>query len=121
MQTIFHQLINLCCKQLNTCSTFQSSFNKNTFIIRHNVTCKSCCVVYLMEWCFCKKTQYVRKLKCNLNLRIHTHRNDVWRTAGPPHNKNFRSQVMISTIMLSLLSLNKLKISPYLSQEFATY
>ena len=33
--------INLCCKQLKTCSTFQSAFNKNTFLIRHNVTCKS--------------------------------------------------------------------------------
>ena len=40
-QPCFTKSINLCCKQLKTCSIFQSAFNKNTFLIRHNVTCKS--------------------------------------------------------------------------------
>ena len=34
-QPSFTRLINLCCKQLKTCSTFQSAFNKNTYLIRH--------------------------------------------------------------------------------------
>ena len=30
-QPCFTRSINLCCKKLKTCSTFQSAFNKNTF------------------------------------------------------------------------------------------
>ena len=89
-QPCFTRSINLCCKQLKTCSTFQSAFNKNTFLIRHNVTCKSSCAIYLMECCLCEKSQYVGKSEYNVNLRINTHRNDVWRTDGPPCDKHFQ-------------------------------
>ena len=87
-QPRFTRSINLCCKQLKTCSTFQSAFNKNTFLIRHNVTCKSSCVIYLME-CLCGKSQYVGKSEYSLNLRMNTHRN-VWRTDSPPCDKHFQ-------------------------------
>ena len=90
MPTMFHQIINLCCKQLKTCSIFQSAFNKNTFLIRHNVTCKSSCVIYLMECCLCEKSQNVGKSEYSGNLRINTHRNDVWRADGPPCDKHFQ-------------------------------
>ena len=60
------------CKQLKTFTTFQSAFNKNTFSIRHNVTCKSSCVNYLIKCCVCEKSQCVGKSECNLNLRINT-------------------------------------------------
>ena len=40
-QPCFTRSINLCCKQLKTCATFQSVFNKNGFLIRHNVTLKA--------------------------------------------------------------------------------
>ena len=48
-------------KQIKTCSTLRSIFSKNTFGIRHNVTCKCNCVIYLMEWCLCEKLHYVGK------------------------------------------------------------
>ena len=86
----FTRSINLYCKQLKTCSTFQSDFNKNTFLIRHNVTCESNCVIYLMECRICEKSQYVGKSEYRLNLRINTHRNDVWRTDGPPCDRHFQ-------------------------------
>ena len=82
--------INLCCKQLKTCSTFQSAFNKNIFLIRHNVISKSSCTIYLMDCCLCEKWQYVGKSKCSLNLRMNTHRNDVWRTDGPSCDKHYQ-------------------------------
>ena len=72
-----------CCKQLKTCSTFQSVFNKITFLIKHKVTCKSNCVIYLMECSLCEKRQYVGKCEYSLNLRMSTHRNVVWTTDGP--------------------------------------
>ena len=90
MTTMFHQIINLCCKQPKTCSTFQSAFNKNTFLTRHNVTCKSCCVIYLVQCCLCEKSQYVGKSEYCVNLRINTHRNDVWRADGAPCDKHFQ-------------------------------
>ena len=71
-QPCFTRSINLCCKQLKICSAFQSAFNKNTFLIRHNVTCKSSCVIYLMECCLCEKSQYVGKSEYSVNLRINT-------------------------------------------------
>ena len=89
-QPCFTRSINLCCKQLKTCSTFQSAFNKNVFLIRHNVICKSSCVIYLMECCLCEKSQYVGKSEYSVDLRINTHRNDVWRTDGPPCDKHFQ-------------------------------
>ena len=53
----FTRSINLCCKQLKSCSTFQSAFRKSTFLIRYNVTYKSSGVIYLMECCLCEKSQ----------------------------------------------------------------
>ena len=46
-----------------------------------------------MECCLCEKSQYVGKSEYSLNLRINTYRNDVWRTDGPPCNKNFQMPV----------------------------
>ena len=43
-----------------------------------------------MECCLCEKSQYVGKSEYSLNLRINTHRNDVWRTDGPPSDKHFQ-------------------------------
>ena len=42
-----------------------------------------------MEYSLCEKSQYVRKAKYGLNLIMNTHRNDVWRTDGPPYDKHF--------------------------------
>ena len=68
----------------------QSVFNKNIFLIRHNVTCKRSCVICLIECSLCEKLQYVGKSKYMLNLRMNTHSNDVWRTDGPPCDKHFQ-------------------------------
>ena len=89
-QPCFKRSINLCCKQLKICSTFQSAFNKISFLIRHNATSKSSCIIYLMECSLCEKSQYVGKSEYSLNLRMNTHRNDVWRTNGPPCDKHFQ-------------------------------
>ena len=90
MLTMFHKMFHLCCKQLETCSTFRSAFNKNTFLISHNVTCKINCVIYLMECNLGEKSQYIGKSEYSLNLRMNTHRNEVWRTDGPPCDKHFQ-------------------------------
>ena len=68
-QPCFTRSINLRCKELKTCSTFQSAFNKRTFLIRHNFTCKSSCVSYLMKCCFCKKITICWKIQIQLTLR----------------------------------------------------
>ena len=43
-----------------------------------------------MECCLCEKSRYVGKFEYSLNLRINTHRNDVWRTDSPPCGKYFQ-------------------------------
>ena len=88
-QPCFTRSINLCCKQLKNWSTFQIVFNENTFLIRHNVTCKSSSVIYLKECTLCGKLQYVGKSEYSLNLRMNTHRNDVWGTDDIRCDKNY--------------------------------
>ena len=107
-QLCFTRSINLCCRQLKTFSTFQSAFNRNTFLIRHNVTSKSSCVIYLMEYCLCEKSQYVEKSEYSLNLRINTH----------CVTSIFKCHVIISMFTLSLLSLKKFIIIHYQSWKF---
>ena len=57
--------------------------------IRNKNTCKRSSVIYLMECCFCKKSEYNLE-NLNINFRINTYRNDVWRTGGPPCDKHFQ-------------------------------
>ena len=40
--------------------------------------------------CLCGKSQYVGKSEYSLNLRMNTHRNDVWRTDGHLGDKHFQ-------------------------------
>ena len=88
-QSCFTTSINLCCKQLKTCSILQSAFNKNTFLIRHSITCKRSSLIYLIECCLCEKL-HVGKSEYSLNLKKDTHRNDIWRTDSPPCDKHFQ-------------------------------
>ena len=43
-----------------------------------------------MECCLCEKSHDVGKPEYTVNLRINTHRNDVWKKDGPPCNKHFQ-------------------------------
>ena len=124
-QPCFTRSINLCSKQLKTCSTFQSAFNKKTFLIRHNVTCKRGCIIYLMERCLCEKSQHVGKSEYSVKLRINTHRSDVSRTDGPPcdeyfqmpgHNFNAHAKFTIIEEVYNK-SLSKLKIRSLLEHR----
>lgn len=111
-QECFIRSVNLYCKQLKTCSVFQSSFNKNTFIIRHNVTCKGGWETYIIECCLWNKLQYLGNTEYSLNLRINMHRNDV----GEYVAGIFKYEDIISN-MLSLLSLIKLKSNHHLVEN----
>ena len=77
-------------KKFNKGKCQPCAFNKNTFVIRHNVTCNSSCETYLMECCICEKSHYVGKSKYSLNLRISTYINSVWRTDGLPCDIHFQ-------------------------------
>ena len=102
----FTRSINLCCKQRKTCSNFQRAFNKNTFLIRHYVPCKSSCVIYLMECSLFEKSQYVGKSEYSLNLRMNKEM-----TLGEQMVQHvtriFKCQVIILIFTLSLLSLKR--------------
>ena len=110
-QPRFTRSINLCCKQFKTCSTFQSAFN--TFLISHNITSKSSCVIYLIECCLCEKSQYIEKSEYNLNLRIN--KIDMIFGEQMVHRVTsiFKFQVIISMLMVSILSLKRFVTSHY--------
>ena len=82
-------------------------------------------MIYLMECYLCVKSQYVGKFKYSLNLRINTHRNDVWRIDGPRcdkyfqmpgHNFNAHAKFTITEGVCNKLLL-KLKISSLLENR----
>ena len=114
-QPFFTRSINLCCKQLKTCLTFQSVFNKNIFLIRHKVTCKSSRVIYPMKCCLCEKLQYIGKSEYSLNLRINIHRNMFGEQMVHRVTSIFKCQFIISILTLSLPSLKRFIISHYQS------
>ena len=78
-----------------------------------------------MVCCLCEKSQYVGKSEYSVNLRINTHRNDVWRTDGPPGDKhfqmpvhNFNTQAKFTIIVeVYNKSLSKLKIRSLLEHR----
>ena len=43
-----------------------------------------------MKCCLCEKSQHVGKSEYSLNLRINTHRNDIWRKDRPSCDKHFQ-------------------------------
>ena len=102
----FTSSINLCCKQRKNCSAFRRAFNKNTFLIRHYVPCKSSSVIYLMECSLFEKSQYVGKSEYSLNLRMNKEM-----TLGEQMVQHvtriFKCQVTILIFTLSLLSLKR--------------
>ena len=69
---------NLCCRQIQSTSTFTSQQTKKTFTIFHNTTCKSTFVIYLME---CRKChiQYIGKTETAFNQRLNNHRSNAYR------------------------------------------
>ena len=44
-----------------------------------------------MECCLCTNSQYTSKSEYSMNLRINTHRNDMWRARRPPCDKYFQN------------------------------
>ena len=95
---------HLCCKQLKTSSSFKSDKTNRQYDIYHHVNCKSSNVIYLMECELCPGKQYVGKCETPLNIRIKTHRSDVWRTNGPPLTSIFSLIVIALTRMHGSLS-----------------
>ena len=78
-----------------------------------------------MECSLRKKSQYVGKSEYSLNLRMNTHRNDVWRTDGSPcgkhfqmpgHNFNVHTKFTITEEVYNK-SLSKLKIGSLLDHK----
>ena len=81
-----------CCKQIKNTDSFKSDITNKTFKIFHEANCRSGNLIYLMECTLCSKNQYVGKCERSLNRRDNTHRNDVWRTDGPPCDKHFQKE-----------------------------
>ena len=66
---------SLCCKQMESTTTFRSNITKQKFDIYHNSNCRSRFVIYLMECRKCK-IQYVGKTTTQFNIRLNKHRSD---------------------------------------------
>ena len=76
-------LKNLCCKQLNNTNKITSSKTKTSYTIRHNSTCKSSHLIYVMHCTKCN-IQYVGKSEPTFEIRLNNHRTDAY---NPNANK----------------------------------
>ena len=78
----------LCRLQVQNTHSFRSQQNGRIFTIFHQVNCKSDFAIYLLE---CKKChiQYVGKAETDFNLRLNSHRKDVYKADAIPGSRHF--------------------------------
>ena len=116
----FTRSINLCCKQIKTCSNFQNALTKTLLY-----TCKSSCVIYLMECCLCENPNRLGNQNTTLEL-IHiemmfgeqmVHRvTSISKCQVIQVNNKFK-ETLKNRLIISLK--NRLIISNYQSLKFA--
>ena len=63
-------------QQVIATTTFESTHTKEKFNMYYKVSCKSNCVIYLLECLLCK-IQYVRKSETPFHIRLNNHRKDI--------------------------------------------
>ena len=80
---------NQCCRHVQSTKTFSSDNTGETLQILHSLNCRSSNIIYLGHCVLCPKTQYVGKSEPPANLRINTHRHDVFGTNGGAFDKHF--------------------------------
>ena len=89
-KTCRHPRCATCRTHLNCSSTFKSNYplNKTTYAIRHQFSCQSKNIVYLISCTKCKK-QYVGSTTLQLNTRINHHRSCVFNKKSTYIHKHF--------------------------------
>ena len=84
---------SLCCKYLDSTSTFTSHVTNKTYNIYHKTNCKSKNVIYLLE-CTLYSKQYVGKSEWPFNLRLNNYKHRIKSTDSDkllPVEQHFRS------------------------------
>ena len=64
------------CRHIKTTDTFRSTVTKRSYKMHTPATCKTECVVYLIQCSKCQK-QYVGLSKNALHIRLNGHRHDI--------------------------------------------
>ena len=79
---------NMCCKQVLSTETFESTTTCKKYQIRENLTCKSQHLIYLLQCAKCN-LQYIGKSEWPMNIRINNHRKDVKNPQSIPVCQHF--------------------------------
>lgn len=83
------------CQHLNCSKTFCSTRTGKTYTIRHNFSCSSKKLIYLITCTKCKK-QYVGLTTQQLNTRINHHRSNIFNKKQTYISNHFTIQLRIS-------------------------
>ena len=86
--TSVHNYI-ICTSHLVETSTFNSSTTKESFQIRHRLTCQSSNIVYLLYCHTCQQSQYVGETKNTLKTRFYQHRSHINKNTDTLVTKHF--------------------------------
>ena len=97
----------ICKEHLITDSHFTSQNNKTRYTIRHNLTCTSTNIIYLLYCNKCNNSQYVGVTKNSLKTRFYQHRSNINKNTGTLVTKHFNS-VNHSLLNLKCLPIEKL-------------
>ena len=88
--------IKKCSKKCVTCREhlvethkFSSSVTRESFSIRHNFTCTSDNIIYLLFCCRCDRSQYVGETRNTLKVRLALHRTHIRQDKGTYVTKHF--------------------------------
>ena len=81
----------VCANHLTECKTFTSMQTKQTFTIRHTLSCETENVIYILYCDMCDKCQYVGETKNKLKTRFYQHRSNINKNTGTLVTKHFNS------------------------------
>ena len=79
----------ICSNHLVETTTFHSMQSKDTFTIRHALSCQSSNIIYVLYCDMCNNSQYVGETKNTLKTRFYQHRSNINKNTGTLVTKHF--------------------------------
>ena len=96
----------ICAQHLIQTTTFTSTQSTATFHIKHNMTCETSNIVYLLFCNKCPKSLYVGETKNTLKQRFYLHRSNIKKNTGTLVTKHF-NQTNHSLANLKCIAIEK--------------
>ena len=89
--TLYNKTCISCRKHMITTQHFSSDRSRETFTIRHAMTCTSKNLIYMLFCVRCKGAQYIGETRTTLKQRLALHRSHIKQNKGTHVTRHFNS------------------------------